>query len=148
MELNKLRPAFGSTGSTKRIGRGQGSGRGGTSTKGHKGAKSRSGFKNKRAFEGGQMPLQMRLPKIGFKNFNRVSYVAVNVSRLQEISEKFGITEISMETLTKAGIVSKNDNVKILGNGDLKAKLTVKIANLSSTASEKIVAAGGSVIAQ
>ena len=117
MELHNLRPAKGAVKSDKRVGRGQGAGTGGTSTRGHKGAKSRSGYSSKRAFEGGQMPLQMRLPKRGFKNVNRVEYVGINVSRLQEISEKFNLTDISDATLAGAKIIKKTDKVKILGNG-------------------------------
>lgn len=148
MELNNLRPAPGSVKGSKRIGRGQGSGKGGTSTKGHKGAKSRSGFKNKRHFEGGQMPLQMRLPKRGFKNVNRVEYVAINTGMLQAISEKYNVSEISKEALVKLGIVSENDNIKILASGDLTAKLSVKSSKISAAAIEKIQAAGGSVVTE
>ena len=145
MDLNNLKPAAGSTKSRKRIGRGQGTGRGGTSTRGHKGAKSRSGYKSKRAFEGGQMPLQMRLPKRGFKNLNRVAYVAINVSRLQEISEKFKVSEISKEVLVDLGIVDPQDNIKILANGDITSKITVKAGKFSEAAKQKIEAAGGSL---
>ena len=145
MELHNLRPAKGAVKSEKRVGRGQGAGTGGTSTRGHKGAKSRSGYSSKRAFEGGQMPLQMRLPKRGFKNINRVEYVGINVSRLQEISEKFNLTEISDATLAAAKLVKKTDKVKILGNGELTAKLTVSTSAISQSAKTKIEAAGGSV---
>lgn len=145
MELNSLRPAKGSIKAGKRIGRGTGSGRGGTSTRGHKGAKSRSGFKNKRAFEGGQMPLQMRLPKRGFNNYGRVEYVGINVSVLQELVEKFNVTDFSKEKLMELGIVSKNDNVKILGNGDLTASININFSKMSESARAKILAAGGSV---
>lgn len=145
MELHNLRPAKGAVKSEKRVGRGQGAGTGGTSTRGHKGAKSRSGYSSKRAFEGGQMPLQMRLPKRGFKNINRVEYVGINVSRLQEISEKFKLNEISDATLAEAKIIKKTDKVKILGNGELTAKLTVSTSAISKSAKEKIEAAGGSV---
>jgi large subunit ribosomal protein L15 len=148
MELNNLRPAPGSVKGRKRIGRGQGSGRGGTSTKGHKGAKSRSGFKNKRHFEGGQMPLQMRLPKRGFKNINRVEYVPINVSLLQSISEKYNLTDISKDSLVKLGIISNNDNFKVLASGDITAKLTVKSSKISDAAKSKIEAAGGQVITE
>lgn len=145
MELNQLRPAAGSVKANKRIGRGQGSGRGGTSTRGHKGAKSRSGYKSKRNFEGGQMPLQMRLPKRGFKNFNRVSYTAINVSRLQEIAEKYNVTDFSKEVLVDLGIVKQNDNVKVLAHGDITSKISIKVGKISDTAKAKIEAAGGSV---
>ena len=146
MELNNLKPASGSVKSRKRIGRGVGSGRGGTSTRGHKGAKSRSGFKNKRHFEGGQMPLQMRLPKRGFKNVNRKEFTAINVSRLQEISDKYNVTEISSEVLVNLGIVSSGQLVKILGNGDITSKLTVHTSSISEAAKSKIEAAGGQVV--
>ena len=145
MELHKLRPAKGAVKSDKRIGRGQGSGKGGTSTRGHKGAKSRSGYSRKRAFEGGQMPLQIRLPKRGFKNINRVEYVGINVSRLQAISEKYSLTEITDASLAEAGIVKKTDKVKILGNGELTAKLSVATSAISGSAKGKVEAAGGSV---
>lgn len=145
MELHNLQPAEGSVKSGKRIARGQGSGRGGTSTRGHKGAKSRSGYKRKRAFEGGQMALQMRLPKRGFKNPNRTDYVALNLERLQAISEKHQLSTISMETLTGAGIVRKNDLVKILGTGELTAKLDITAHACSATAKAAVEAAGGSI---
>ncbi|HMP32684.1 MAG TPA: 50S ribosomal protein L15 [Saprospiraceae bacterium] len=145
MELNTLKPAVGATKSSKRVGRGVGSGRGGTSTKGHKGAQSRSGFKNKRAFEGGQMPLQMRLPKRGFNNINRVDYTAINVSVLQELAEKHSITEFSIDVLRTLGIVAKNEEVKILANGDITSSISVKFSKISESAVDKIKAAGGSV---
>ena len=145
MKLQKLTPAKGSVKSGKRVGRGQGSGYGGTSTRGHKGAKSRSGYKRKRAFEGGQMPLQMRLPKRGFKNINRVSYVAINVSRLQEIADKFKLTDISHDSLYEKGIIKKTDKVKVLGNGELSAKLNISVSAISESAKGKIEAAGGTV---
>jgi large subunit ribosomal protein L15 len=148
MELNNLRPAEGSVKNRKRVGRGQGSGRGGTSTRGHNGAKSRSGYKSKRGFEGGQMPLQMRLPKRGFKNFNRVSYVAMNVGRPQEIADKYNVTEISKEKLVELGIVGANDNVKFLADGELTSKISVKGGKISESAKAKIEAAGGSVITE
>ena len=145
MELHNLRPAKGAVKSEKRVGRGQGAGTGGTSTRGHKGAKSRSGYSSKRAFEGGQMPLQMRLPKRGFKNINRVDYVGINVSRLQEISEKYKLTDISDASLAGANIIKKTEKVKILGNGELTAKLNVSTSAISKSAKSKIEAAGGSV---
>jgi large subunit ribosomal protein L15 len=145
MELHNLKPATGSTKSVKRIGRGQGSGRGGTSTKGHKGDKSRSGHKNKRNFEGGQMPLQMRLPKRGFKNVNRVEYVAVNLSTLQHITEKHSVTDFNHETLYKLGYIQKNDKVKILANGELKTKINVSFNKISDKAKTSIESLGGNV---
>ncbi|HPN71488.1 MAG: 50S ribosomal protein L15 [Saprospiraceae bacterium] len=145
MELNSLRPAYGATKSTKRIARGQGSGHGGTSTRGHKGAKSRSGYKSKRGHEGGQMPLQMRLPKVGFKNVNRKVYVAVNVARLQELAEKHGVSTFDHAQLVALNVVGSNDKVKILGNGDVTSKLTLSFDKVSASAAEKIQAAGGSV---
>lgn len=143
MELHNLKPAEGSVKSGKRIGRGQGSGRGGTSTKGHKGAQSRQGYSRKVGFEGGQMPLQRRVPKHGFKNPFRVEYQALNLSRLQTISEKFGLMEITPESLNKAGIVNKTDKIKILGNGELKVALSVKAHAFSAKALEAIAQAGG-----
>lgn len=145
MELHNLKPAAGSVKSRKRIARGQGSGRGGTSTRGHKGAKSRSGWKSKRNFEGGQMPIQMRLPKRGFKNPNRVAYVPINVERLQEIADKYKLDTIDLEALISTGIVRKNDKVKILGSGELSAKLAVSAHAVSASAQKAIEACGGSV---
>lgn len=145
MELHNLTPAKGSIKSRKRIARGQGSGRGGTSTRGHKGAKSRSGYSKKRNFEGGQMPLQMRLPKRGFKNPNRVAYVPLNLERLQAIAEKFNLKEINLETLVASGIVRKNDRVKILGDGGLNTALEIKVHAVSASAKAAIEACGGSI---
>ncbi len=145
MDLSNLKPAKGSTKGRKRIGRGQGSGTGGTATKGHKGQKSRSGYSRKTGFEGGQMPLQRRVPKFGFKNINRKEYKGVNVSTLQEIADSRKLTEITVETLIEAGQVRKNSLVKILGNGELKSKLTVKAHAFSKSAVEAIEAQGGSV---
>jgi large subunit ribosomal protein L15 len=145
MDLSNLKPAKGSTKGRKRIGRGQGSGTGGTATKGHKGQKSRSGYSRKTGFEGGQMPLQRRVPKFGFKNINRKEYKGVNVSTLQEIAESRKLTEITIEILIDAGQVRKNSLVKILGNGELKSKLTVKAHAFSKSAVEAIEAQGGSV---
>lgn len=145
MDLSNLKPAKGSTKGRKRIGRGQGSGKGGTATRGHKGQKSRSGYSRKTGFEGGQMPLQRRVPKFGFKNINRKEYKGVNVSTLQEIAETRKLTEITVETLIDAGQVRKNSLVKILGNGELKSKLTVKAHAFSKSAVEAIEAQGGSV---
>jgi len=134
MELSNLKPAKGSTKSSKRIGRGQGSGRGGTSTRGHKGAKSRSGYSRKIGFEGGQMPLQRRIPKYGFLNVNRIEYKGINISSLQTLAEKKNITSIDIKTMIEAGFASKNDKVKILGKGVLKAKLNVKAHAFSKSA--------------
>ena len=145
MDLSNLKPAKGSTHHDKRLGRGEGSGRGGTSTRGSKGAKSRSGYKTKFGFEGGQMPLQRRLPKFGFKNCNRVEYKAINISVLQALAEKSGVTEITPDVLRGAGMTSKKDLVKILANGEIKAKLIVKAHSFSKKAIEAIEAAGGSV---
>lgn len=143
MKLNNLTPAAGSLKSEKRIGRGEGSGRGGTSTRGHKGAQARSGYSRKIGFEGGQMPIQRRLPKFGFTNPNRVEYKGINVAALQELSERRGINEISIETLREAGFINKNQLVKILGNGELSAKLEVTANAFSKSAIAKIEAAGG-----
>ncbi|HMQ47735.1 MAG TPA: 50S ribosomal protein L15 [Saprospiraceae bacterium] len=145
MELHSLKPAQGSVKNRKRIARGVGSGHGRTATRGHKGDKARSGSKLKRHFEGGQMPLQMRLPKRGFKSRNRVEYVPINLARLQEIADKFGLQTINLEALTTNNIVNKGDRVKILGNGELNAKLTVEAHACSATAREAIEAQGGSL---
>ncbi len=145
MNLSNLQPAAGSTHSEKRIGRGQGSGHGGTSTRGHKGAKSRSGYSKKVGFEGGQMPIQRRLPKFGFKNVNRKEYKSINISVLQAIADS-GVTTIDMDVLIAAGMVSKNDLVKILGDGTLTAKLEVKAHGFSKTALVAIEAAKGTAI--
>jgi large subunit ribosomal protein L15 len=145
MELHNLKPAKGSVKSEKRIGRGEGSGKGGTSTRGHKGAKSRSGYKSKRAFEGGQMPLQMRLPKRGFKNPNRVEYVALNISTIENIAEKYNISDITPDILIEKGIVRKNDRIKILGTGDATKKINVTAHAASKSAVEKLQNAGGSL---
>lgn len=143
MELHNLKPASGSTKNRKRIARGQGSGRGGTSTRGHKGAKSRSGWSKKMGFEGGQMPLQRRIPKRGFKNINRVEYTAINVNRLQAIAEKYNVDTINPEVLYNHGIIKKRDVVKILGSGELTAKLNVTAHAFSASAKEAIENAGG-----
>lgn len=146
MDLSNLKPAVGSTHKVKRIGRGQGSGKGGTSTRGHKGAKSRSGFKRKIGFEGGQMPLQRRLPKFGFKNINRIEYKAVNIRTLQELAERNNLTVIDKDVLIAARLISKNDLLKILGDGTLTAKLEVKADAFSAKAVAAIEAAGGVVV--
>ena len=144
MKLNTLKPAAGSTHSERRIGRGPGSGLGGTSTRGHKGAKARSGYKKKIGFEGGQMPLQRRLPKFGFKNINHVEYQAVNLSSLQTMAEK-GITTIGVAEIVAAGFAKAGQLVKVLGNGTLSAKVEVTANAFSKSAEAAIVAAGGSV---
>lgn len=143
MDLSNLQPAKGSKKAKKRIGRGQGSGYGGTSTRGHKGQKSRSGYSKKVGFEGGQMPLQRRVPKYGFTNINRKEFKAINIGTLQELADKKKITEISVETLLDAGLVQKSTLVKILGEGELKAKLNVKAHAFSKSAIEAIEAQGG-----
>jgi len=146
MNLSNLKPAEGSTKNRKRIGRGTGSGRGGTSTRGHKGAGSRSGTSTKVGFEGGQMPLQRRVPKVGFKNPNRVEYVGVNLDVLQALTEKFTLTSVDFDTLKEHGLASRNDLIKILGRGELKAKLEVKAHAFTATAQKAIEAAGGTIV--
>src|SRR5579859_4872389 len=141
MNLSNLKPAEGSTKNSKRIGRGTGSGRGGTSTRGHKGAGSRSGTSTKVGFEGGQMPLQRRLPKVGFKNPNRVEYVGLNLDALQKLADSYTLSNIDFDTLRAHGLASKNDKVKILGRGELTAKLEVKAHAFSATAQKAIEAA-------
>ena len=143
MKLHNLKPAEGSTHSRRRIGRGPGSGLGGTSTRGHKGAKSRSGYKKKIGFEGGQMPLQRRLPKFGFKNINHKEYFAVKLSTLQSIAEKKNVAKIGIAELKAAGLTNGKELVKILGNGELKTKLEVEAHAFSKTAKEAIEALGG-----
>ena len=143
MKLHNLKPAAGSTQSRKRIGRGPGSGMGGTSTRGHKGAKQRSGYSKKVGFEGGQMPLQRRLPKFGFKNINRVEYKAINISTLQSLAEARNLTKIGIDEMVAAGFISSKQLVKILGNGELSAKLDVQAHAFSKSAEAAITAAGG-----
>ncbi len=145
MELHNLKPAYGATKKKKRIARGQGSGRGGTSTRGHKGAKSRSGYSRKRGFEGGQMPIHMRLPKRGFNSRNRVDYVPINLSGLMKISEKYNVSEISVEWLKEQRIIRKNDLVKILANGELTKALTITAHKCSEKAKQAVEAAGGTI---
>lgn len=145
MELHNLQPAVGSNKSNKRVGRGPGSGYGGTSTRGHKGAKSRSGYKHKIGFEGGQMPLQRRVPKFGFKNINRVEYKAINLDALEALAAT-GVTKVTVEDLRNAGLVAKNALVKILGNGALSHALEVEANAFSKAAEAAITAAGGSVV--
>jgi large subunit ribosomal protein L15 len=146
MDLSNLKPAAGSVKKNKRLGRGQGSGRGGTSTRGHKGAKSRSGYSKKIGFEGGQMPLQRRVPKFGFKNVNRKEYKGINISTLQELAEKLNLETIDFQTLVTAGFVSKNAQVKILGNGNLERKLEVHAHAFSKSAIAAIEAQKGTVV--
>ena len=145
MELHNLKPAKGANHHDKRVGRGAGSGHGGYSTRGLKGAKSRSGYSSKLGYEGGQMPLQRRLPKFGFTNIKRVEYKAINLSTLEDLAAKNNLTEITFETLVQAGFVSNNDKVKILGNGAITRALAVKANAFSKSAEAAIVAAGGSV---
>ena len=146
MELHDLKPAVGSNKKKRRIGRGPGSGKGGTSTRGHKGAKSRSGYKEKVGFEGGQMPLQRRVPKGGFKNINRVEYKAINVAVLEALAEQNNLEKITVANLLQAGLVRKNQLVKILGQGQLSHKLEVEAHAFSKKAEEIITAAGGSIV--
>lgn len=144
MDLSNLKPASGSTKSSKRVGRGEGSGKGGTSTRGHKGAKSRSGYSRKIGFEGGQMPLQRRVPKFGFKNINRVEYRSINLDALQSLVDAKKVTDtVDRDILVANGLADKNDLIKILGRGELKAKLTVKANKFSETAKSAIEAQGG-----
>lgn len=145
MELNNLKPAKGSTHHDKRIGRGAGSGHGGYSTRGNKGAQSRSGYSRKLGFEGGQMPLQRRVPKFGFTNLNRVEYKPINLSTLEELAAKKNLTEVTIDTLVAAGFISPKDRVKILGNGAITKSLSVKAHAFSKSAEAAIVAAGGNV---
>jgi large subunit ribosomal protein L15 len=143
MKLENLKPAKGATHNSKRVGRGQGSGKGGTATRGTKGAQARAGYSHKIGFEGGQMPIQRRLPKFGFKNPTRVEYAPINVATLQALSEKLGVKAFDPEVLIGAGLVSKGDLVKILGNGELTAALEVSAHAFSKSAIAKIEAAGG-----
>ena len=145
MDLSNLKPAEGSTRKSKRLGRGQGSGRGGTSTRGHKGAKSRSGYSRKPGYEGGQMPLARRVPKFGFRNFNRKEYKGINLDVLELIVEKQGVTTINLDVLRKSGYVSKNDLIKVLGRGELKTKLEVHAHKFSASAKKAIEDLGGTV---
>ncbi|MBL7916506.1 MAG: 50S ribosomal protein L15 [Bacteroidia bacterium] len=147
MNLSNLRPAKGSVKNRKRIGRGQGSGRGGTSTKGHKGAQSRSGYSEKIGFEGGQMPLQRRLPKFGFKSLNRVEYNGVNLDVIQGLVDKHNISDITMEVFVSHGLASKRDRVKILGRGEIKSKVNITAHAFSETAKAAIEALGGTTTA-
>lgn len=143
MNLHNLTPAKGSTKGKKRIARGQGSGHGGTSTRGHKGAKSRSGYKRKIGFEGGQMPLQRRVPKFGFKNINRVEYKAINLDIIQTLIERKNVSEITPDILRENGLISRNELVKVLGRGELKAKINVTAHKFSGSAKAAIEGQGG-----
>lgn len=145
MKLNNLKPAAGSTQTRKRVGRGQGSGIGETSGRGHKGAGQRSGTKRKLGFEGGQMPLQRRLPKFGFKNINRVEYKGINLDLIQSLVEKLNVTEVTHDVLVSNGICSKKELVKVLGRGELKAKVNVSAHGFSATAKAAIEKLGGTV---
>ncbi len=145
MQLHNLRPAQGSTKKEKRIGRGEASGKGGTSTKGNKGGQSRTGYKSKMAHEGGQMPIQRRIPKRGFKNINRIEYKVFNLGQIDTLVEKYGIKEFSLENLYINGLISQTDRVKILGNGELKASIPFKVNAISEKAKSAIESAGGSV---
>lgn len=145
MKLHTLKPAEGSTHSEKRLGRGEASGKGGTSTKGNKGGQSRAGYKRKMAHEGGQMPIQRRIPKRGFKNPHRVSYKVFNLGQIEQLVEKYGFTEISSDTLYIYNLISQNDLVKILAAGELKSKLTFKVDAVSAKAKAAIEALGGTV---
>ncbi len=146
MDLSNLQPAKGSVRGSRRIGRGQGSGRGGTSTRGHKGAKSRSGYKKRFGFEGGQMPLQRRVPKFGFTNINRKEFKAINISAIQKLADKKKLSVIDFQTLFEAGLVQKNDLVKILGNGEITSKLEVKAHAFSKSAIKAIEALEGNAV--
>ena len=146
MKLNSLKPAEGSTKTRKRIGRGPGSGLGGTSTRGHKGAKSRSGYSKKIGFEGGQMPLQRRVPKFGFKNINRVEYKAINIGVVQALADAQNLTKVTVADLIAAGFVSAKHLVKILGNGEITSKLEVEAHAFSKSAVAAIEAQGGSAV--
>jgi large subunit ribosomal protein L15 len=145
MQLHNLQPAKGSTHKQKRLGRGEASGKGGTSTKGNKGGQSRAGYKRKMSHEGGQMPIQRRLPKRGFKNNNRIEYKIFNVGQIDSLLEKYNFAEFSVENLYSAGLAGKTDKVKILGGGELKTKLVFKVNAASEKAKSLIEAAGGSV---
>ena len=145
MELSNLQPAVGSNKKKRRIGRGPGSGKGGTSTRGHKGAKSRSGYKKKIGFEGGQMPLQRRVPKFGFKNINRVEYKAINIKVIDELATNKGLDKVTRADLMQAGMIRKNQLVKVLGVGTMSKKVDVEAHAFSKKAEEIITAAGGSI---
>lgn len=145
MKLHNLKPAEGSTHKEKRLGRGEASGKGGTSTKGNKGGQSRAGYQRKNAHEGGQMPIQRRIPKRGFKNNNRVEYRVFNLGQIEQLAEKYGFNEITPENLYVNGLISRTDKVKLLGNGELKAKLTFKVNAVSEKAKAAVEASGGTI---
>lgn len=145
MKLHQLKPAKGATHKEKRIGRGDGSGHGGTSTKGTKGGQSRAGYKRKMAHEGGQMPIQRRVPKRGFNNIHRIEYKVLNLGQIEQLAEKYALTEFSLENLFINGLISQTDRVKILGNGELKGKFTFKVNAVSEKAKAAIEAAGGTI---
>ncbi|PZX64785.1 50S ribosomal protein L15 [Hydrotalea sandarakina] len=145
MKLHNLKPATGSTHKQKRLGRGEASGKGGTSTRGNKGGQSRAGYQRKNAFEGGQMPIQRRLPKRGFKNINRVEYKVFNLGQIESLNEKYAFSEFSLENLYINGLVNRTDKVKILANGELKSKLNFKVNAISEKAKSAIEALGGTV---
>jgi large subunit ribosomal protein L15 len=145
MKLHNLQPAEGAVHKQKRLGRGEASGKGGTSTKGNKGHQSRSGFKHKISHEGGQMPIHRRLPKRGFKNNNRVEYKVFNLGQIDQLAEKYGFTEFTLENLYVNGLISRTDKVKVLGNGELKTKLAFKVNAASEKAKSAIETAGGSI---
>lgn len=146
MKLSNLTPAAGATKTSKRLGRGQGSGKGGTATRGTKGAQARAGYEHKIGFEGGQMPIQRRLPKFGFKNPTRIEYKAVNVADIEALATKLGVTELGADQFKAAGLISKTDLVKVLGNGEIKTAVTVEANAFSKSAEEKIQAAGGKAV--
>jgi large subunit ribosomal protein L15 len=145
MKLHELRPAKGATHKEKRLGRGEASGKGGTSTKGNKGGQSRAGYQRKFAHEGGQMPIQRRLPKRGFKNNNRIEFKVFNLSQIDQLAEKYNITEFSLENLYVNGLISQTDSVKVLGNGELKTKLSFRVNAVSAKAKAAIEASGGTL---
>jgi len=145
MKLHNLKPAEGSTHKQKRLGRGEASGKGGTSTKGNKGGQSRAGYQRKNAHEGGQMPIQRRIPKRGFKNNNRIEFKVFNLGQIDQLAEKYGFTEFTAENLYMNGLISRTDKVKVLGNGELKAKLTFKVSAVSEKAKSAIEASGGTI---
>jgi large subunit ribosomal protein L15 len=145
MKLHELRPAKGATHKQKRLGRGEASGKGGTSTKGNKGGQSRAGYSSKRSHEGGQMPIQRRVPKRGFKNINRIEYKVFNLGQIDQLVEKYGITDFTLENLYTNGLISQTDRIKIRGNGELKSKVTFRVNAISEKAKSAIEAAGGSV---
>ena len=145
MKLHNLRPAKGAVHKEKRFGRGEASGKGGTSTKGNKGQQSRTGYQRKMAHEGGQMPIQRRIPKRGFKNINRIEYKVFNLGQIEQLAEKYSLQEFTLENLYTNGLISQTDRVKILGNGELKNKFTFRVNAMSAKAKESIEAAGGTV---